>query len=72
MNTGVRFELTDISVEDVYKALSSIPASKATGIDGVNARLLKDGSTQIANVVAFIMNLSISCRIFLQPGKLLR
>ena len=67
METGVKFELKLVDHSSVVKALSSMSASKATGIDGVSAKLLKDGATAIAVPITHIMNLSIISGIF--PSK---
>ena len=40
--------------------LHSISASKATGLDELPARFIKDGSSVIANPLTHIVNLSIT------------
>ena len=54
------FYLQTISTEFVDKQLNKLKSTKATGVDGVTVRLLKDAGATIAKPIAFIINLSIS------------
>ena len=44
----------------VYNELKKLNPKKSTGLDGINARFLKDGAIELKSVITFIINLSIS------------
>ena len=54
-----KFNLRKITVSEVRKALKDLKSKKATGVDGVPSRLLKDGSDALAPPLPVIFNLTI-------------
>ena len=54
------FILQPVTENFVYKELKNLNSKKSTGLDGINARFLKDGASEIKSVITFIINLSIS------------
>ena len=53
------FKFSPVGGEDILKSLLSLNVSKATGLDGLSARFLKDGENQISSAIANIINLSL-------------
>ena len=53
------FSIPTVSEEWVKKQLSSIDSKKATGPDGISARLLKSGSSAISQSLAYVINSSL-------------
>ena len=58
--TSERFILQPISEEFILKQLRDLKVKKATGLDGIPARFLKDSAAVIAPTVTFLVNLSLS------------
>ena len=58
--TSERFSLQPISERFILKQLRDLKVKKATGLDGVPARFLKDSAVVIAPTVTFLVNLSLS------------
>ena len=58
------FNLSPISYEMLYKYLCEISPSKACGVDGITARLIKACGDAIIDPLLYIMNLSISKCVF--------
>lgn len=54
-----KFNLRKITVSEVSKALKELKPKKATGVDGIPSRLLKDGSDALASPSSVIFNLTI-------------
>ncbi|PFX11729.1 putative RNA-directed DNA polymerase from transposon X-element [Stylophora pistillata] len=54
-----KFNLRKITVTEVRKALKDLKPKKATGVDGIPSRLLKDGSDALAYPLSLIFNLTI-------------
>ena len=54
------FGIFSVTVDQVSSILNSISARKATGLDELPARFIKDGSSVIAKPLAHIVNLSIT------------
>ena len=54
-----KFKLRKITVSEVRKALKELKSKKATGVDGIPARLLKDGADSLASPLSVIFNLTI-------------
>lgn len=48
-----------ITVSEVSKALKDLKPKKATGVNGIPSRLLKDGSDALASPLLVIFNLTI-------------
>ena len=53
------FKFSQVEEEDILKSSLSLNVSKATGLDGLSARFLKDGANQISSAIAHIINLSL-------------
>ena len=53
------FKFSPVGEEDILKSLLSLNVSKATGLDGLSARFLKDGANQISSAIAHNLNLSL-------------
>ena len=53
------FKLRKITVSEVRKALKELKSKKATGVDGIPSRLLKNGSDALASPLSVIVNLTI-------------
>ena len=58
--TSERFILQPISEKFILKQLRDLKVKKATGLDGIPARFLKDSAAVIAPTVTFLVNLSLS------------
>ena len=54
------FHFQPFSLKNANKILNSLSTKKSTGLDGVSVRLLKEGSSVLADKLLFIFNLSIS------------
>ena len=52
-----------VSEEYVYKELCKLNVSKATGIDGLKPKFLKDGADVIEGAVTHIINLSLETEV---------
>ena len=69
------FSLGNVTVGQVSKILHSMSSSKATGLDEIPAKYLKDGSSVISKLLTHIINLSITtgssvlARIWIFPKK---
>ena len=59
------FHFADITIDSVSKRLQKLKVSKATGMDGIPANILKLTSTLIAPSRTFIFNLSIRTGIYM-------
>ena len=57
--TKNHFEFTAVDKPFVLKQLKCLKLKKATGLDGLPARLLKDSAAVIADCVKHLLNLSI-------------
>lgn len=55
-----QFSITAVSNGFVCKHLKQLKVSKATGLDCIPARLLKDGAVYISAPLTYIINLSIT------------
>ena len=54
------FVLQKVSTNFVLKELSKLKVTKALGLDGITARLLKDAAPVIAKPITYLVNLTIS------------
>ena len=61
------FKLRAVTFSEVRKMLKELKPRKATGIDGIPSRLLKDGADTLASPLSAIFNLSIQQNMI--PGK---
>ncbi len=66
------FHFADITIDSVSKRLQKLNVSKATGMDGIPANILKLTSTLIAPSITFTFNLSIRPGIYIDEWKLAR
>ena len=64
------FEYLEARVGDEHKYLSQINTKKASGPDGVNPSLLKEGTNQLATVFCILFNLTLSIGEFSRTWKL--
>ena len=60
---NANFNFVPIKIEFTKKELQKLRASKATGLDGINTRLLKDASDVVAGPITNIMNASLKTGI---------
>lgn len=58
--TDQDFILKEVNTDFVRQELQKFKSSKATGIDQIPARLLKDAAPEIAKPIAYLVNLTIS------------
>ena len=58
------FKFKDIQIKEVLAILKSLKASKSAGLDNLPARLIKDGSDQIAAPLCFLANVSLQSGLF--------
>ncbi len=69
VNNSDHPQLTEISIDDVWKLLCSLSPSKATGLDGIPARIIKICSDLILAPLHYIFNLSVKTLTFPQIWK---
>jgi hypothetical protein len=63
------FNFKSVNANDVYRQIMNIPNGKATGLDNLQARLLKISAPAISSSLAFIFNLSLSSGEFPRDWK---
>ena len=63
------FHIKSTSGEKIFKIMENIEISKATGIDKLPGRFLKDGAEILSKLISEIRNLSISHGIFRNACK---
>ena len=54
------FNLAKVSCHEVFNLIQKIPSNKASGLDNISARLLKEASPIVTRSLAFIINQSIT------------
>ena len=54
------FLLHHVTENFIFNELKKLNPQKSTGLDGINARFLRDGAIELKSVITFIVNLSIS------------
>ena len=64
LNLTEPFSLAPTSLENVLKLLEEINPSKATGLDNIAGKFLKDGATVLARPITELCNLSILLSTF--------
>ena len=57
----VPFTIPLLTTQDIQKSINALPKHKATGLDGINARLLKCANVAIPEVLTELFNKSIRC-----------
>ena len=65
-----RLELKTTTVPTVFSLLSKLSKSKATGLDKISARLLRNCADLISSPLCTIFNQSIICGVFPDEWKL--
>ena len=63
------FMLQKVSTNFVWKELTKLKLTKATGLDGLTARLLRDSAPVIAKPIMYLVNLTISTRVIPSEWK---
>ena len=66
------FHFSDITIDNVFIRLQKLNTSKATGMDGIPAKILKMIASFIAPSLTFIFNLSIRTGTYIDEWKLAR
>ena len=64
------FKFSQISEEDMHKYLINLSPNKASGIDNLSGKFLKDGADVLALPISQLCNLSISLSTFPQHCKI--
>ena len=54
------FGFSTVTESKVYKLTSTVNTKKATGLDGISAKFIRDGCSVIASPITPILNLSLS------------
>ncbi len=67
--TNISYKIPKVESSYVLRELKAMSANKATGIDGITSHCLKAGAPVICDSLAFIINLSISTRLFINDWK---
>ena len=62
--SNVKFQIPLMKLPDLISIIGSLNASKATGLDGITAKILKSSTEIICPSLLKIINISISTRIF--------
>ena len=63
------FSFTDILTSKVQELINGLNCSKACGLDGVTARLIKDAGPKFTPVLTYIFNLSLQSKQFPSDWK---
>ena len=63
------FNLAKVSCQEVFNLIQKIPSNKASGLDNISARLLKEASPIVTRSLTFIINQSITTGIFSNAWK---
>ena len=58
------FKLHPVSENFINNQLSTLNISKSTGYDDIPARFLKDGASEIREIITYLINLSITTNVF--------
>ena len=58
------FNLAKVSCQEVFNLIQKILSNKASGLDNISARLLKEASPIVTSSLTFIINQSITTGIF--------
>ncbi|CAB4029666.1 Hypothetical predicted protein, partial [Paramuricea clavata] len=68
-NNNIRFQLKETNFSAVFVLLSKLSRSKATGLDKISSRLLRECSDLIAESLSYIFNRSIVSGVFPDEWK---
>ena len=63
------FKFDKVSENEVYKLLDKIDSNKATGLDNIGARFIKDGAKVISLPISYLINLSFEKSAFPEDFK---
>ena len=63
------FELCKATLETIKKILACLKASRASGLDGIFSKFLKDGAKILASPLCTLVNFSIKQSLFLDQCK---
>ena len=63
------FNLAKVSCQEVFNLIQKIPSNKASGLDTISVRLLKEASPIVTRSLTFIINQSITTGIFPNAWK---
>ena len=66
---GHIFNLAKVSCQEVFNLIQKIPSNKASGLDNISARQLKEASPTVTRSLTFIINQSIATGIFPKAWK---
>ena len=66
------FSLTKTSNDIVLKLIQSLPLNKASGLDGISAKLLKEAGPIVSASLTYIINRSLTTGIFSNDWKVAR
>ena len=61
--------MAKVSCQEVFNLIQKIPSNKASGLDNISARLLKEASPIVTRSLTFIINQSITTGIFPNAWK---
>ena len=61
--------MAKVSCQEVFNLIQKIPSNKASGLDNISARLLKEASPIVTRSLTFIINQSIATGIFPNAWK---
>ena len=68
-DSSKRFQFTQTNNDQVLSVLNSLCKSKATGLDQILARLVRECADLISNSITYIFNLSLTLGIFSDDWK---
>ena len=68
-NENTTFNLQEVNSRTVFFHLSNLSKSKATGLDGISSRLLRECPDLISEYLTLIFNRSINTGIFPDEWK---
>ena len=63
------FNLTEVSYQEILKLIQEIPNNKASGLDNISARLLKEAAPIVTHSLTFIITFLLSLEYFQMPGN---
>ena len=66
------FSLTKTSNDILLKLIQSLPLNKASGLDGISAKLLKEAGPIVSASLTYIINRSLTTGIFPNDWKVAR
>ena len=65
----MRFDFQEVTEVDVTSALRELNVWKSTGLDGLSARILRECSSELAESLSFVFNLSLAEGIYPDQWK---